>query len=596
MTATKTTSVAAGATDASSKKKQKLVKAAVSKAVKPSTTTTSRSSSSGMVTPSDETKKITATKSIDVNSIAALPTSVASKIDRMLIEKAVTALLKHHSEVTEKDTAAKGKLPLLDNTVPVQVQFGLEFAPSQKKMKPIRIYIPHSIYQLSSSSSESNDKNNNNNNNDQIMNENSVDEAEICLIVKDDTTKANVIEMKEQFPQYMKNISKVITLPSLRTKYGEHSQRRVLLSLYTHFIADDRILPMLTAALGKDFIQAKKQPIPISMTRKSVLPHSIKNAILHATYLFIPDGTCITIRAGNTTQTISQIVDNIISVVVHVPNKVPRQWANIKNINIKLPASIALPIYNQTPSELIEIAQMAGIPSMWVNDDDDDDEKTNTKTKTTDQKTTTVSISEAVNKKKSPLLKAIEKQKKEDRNTAKDTSKKTSKIDELNKSSTTETKSEKKRKQSETGGKEKDVTIPSAVSKPKQTSDDKVSVASPSKKVKTTTVAVDATSASQNSTSTTTKASKKDDDDTKKSNDTTLKAFIATKKFQGPKTGYVFHVGTLGLGYYKDQPPKVVPRPTTNNSKNNNQRRTTISPHKSNAAGNNTNKKQRRSR
>ena len=590
------------------KKKPKITKAAVSKVKATiSTTTSSSSTRTSTRTSTKETKKVEKTEtktkesSLDVN-LASLPPNVASKIDRLLIEKAVTALLKHHQEVTEKEISVKGKLPLLDhqNVVPVLVQMGLEVAPSQKKIKPIRIHIPHSIYQLSS------DEHN------EGKDENSLEEAEICLIVKDDTTKAYVVEMKEQFPQYMKNVSKIIPLPSLRAKYSEYNQRRLLLSQYTHFIADDRILPMLTSTLGKDFITAKKQPIPICMTRKTVLPHAIHKAICHATYLFIPDGTCITIRAGYTSQTVTQLVENIISIMVHVPTKVPRQWANIKNINMKLPSSIALPIYNQTPSELIEIAQMAGIPSIWVNDDK---VKTATKVKPTKKgnsvnetsgTTATADVDDdnnKVNKKrKSPLLKAIAKQKQEEANITTNNEIK----DESKTINTNNTKSKQKRKSQEmvttiTSQKETDTSTTKVLPVTKKSVEEKVA-ASPAKKVKTS--APDSSSVSKSATKATAKGDKdtkqpsKDTDDKKNSQ----KPFIAAKKFQGPKVGYIFHLGASGLGYYMDQPPKVTHRSISranNNSHNNssNNRRSTMSPHKgNNATKNNNNKKQRRSR
>ena len=614
MTAKKRTTEAVKAIagkETNAKKKPKMTKAAVSKVKATiSTTTSSSSTRTSTRTSTKETKKVEKTEtktkesSLDVN-LASLPPNVASKIDRLLIEKAVTALLKHHQEVTEKEISVKGKLPLLDhqNVVPVLVQMGLEVAPSQKKIKPIRIHIPHSIYQLSS------DEHN------EGKDENSLEEAEICLIVKDDTTKAYVVEMKEQYPQYMKNVSKIIPLPSLRAKYSEYNQRRLLLSQYTHFIADDRILPMLTSTLGKDFITAKKQPIPICMTRKTVLPHAIQKAICHATYLFIPDGTCITIRAGYTSQTVTQLVENIISIMVHVPTKVPRQWANIKNINMKLPSSIALPIYNQTPSELIEIAQMAGIPTIWVSDDNEDKVKTAKKVKPTKKgnsvneisgTTSTADVDDddnnKVNKKrKSPLLKAIAKQKQEEANNTTNNGTK----DESKTINTNNTKSKQKRKSQEmvttiTSQKETGTSTTKVLPVAKKSVEEKVA-ASPAKKVKT--------SASDSSVSkSATKATAKGDKDTKQpSKDTddkknSQKPFIAAKKFQGPKVGYIFHLGASGLGYYMDQPPKVTHRSISranNNSHNNssNNRRSTMPPHKgNNATKNNNNKKQRRSR
>ena len=585
---------ASAAIASNSTKKPKLVKASATKASK--STKGSSDAGTSAVTPTSDIKhpkKTTTSKNAAASStLSSLPTTVASKVDRLLIEKAVAALLKHHAEVTEKNITTKGKLPLLESqtVLPIQVQFGLEVAPSQKKIKPIRIHIPHSIYQLSSSAEDDDTR---------TTKESSVvDEAELCLIVKDDATKTHVVEMKEQFPQYMKNISKVVTLSSLRSKYSEYNQRRLLLSQFTHFIADDRILPMLTSTLGKDFIAAKKQPIPISMTRKSVLPHSIKNAILHATYLFIPDGTCITVRAGYTSQTTAQIVDNILSIMVHVPSKVPRGWANIQNIQVKLPTSIALPIYNQTPSELIDIAQMAGVPAIWVADADlppknakkpKGSATTDARPVVADTNAGSTAANDKTNKtKKSPLLKAIAKQKKEE--TSKDDKKET-KIDETSKTKKSPAATKRKNDSPEDVNQE----IPSSESnkkkkiQPKRDSKEDMKVETGTdesikkKKKKEQNSPLPVVQSISNETKGRKDVVVNNDSTT---NETSKKAFIAAKKFQGRKVGYVFHMGAMGLGYYIDQPPKVLvarsksfplkhksPTKSNNHNKNNKKQR-----------------------
>lgn len=46
-------------------------------------------------------------------------------------------------------------------------------------------------------------------------------------------------------------MKKVIGLQRLREKHDSHSSRLLLLKSYDLFLADDRILPMLSKALGK---------------------------------------------------------------------------------------------------------------------------------------------------------------------------------------------------------------------------------------------------------------------------------------------------------------------------------------------------------
>jgi ribosome biogenesis protein UTP30 len=433
-------------------------------------------------------------------------------MDTKLTNKAVVALLKHHEETIKRSIDEKQKLPLLNTDVAVQVQFGLEVAPKQMKVKPIRLSVPHSIYNMANIDGEDSGGNAR------------LDDAEICLIVKDES-KEMVQELIQQFPQYMKNIKKVLTLQSLRTKHGEYQKRRELLATYSHFLADDRILPMLTSALGKDFLKAKKQPIPVRVTRREALPFAIKRALVGATYLHIPDGTCITVRAGYSSQNVEHLVSNISAIIEQVPPKIPRKWANVRSISVKLPNSVALPIYNKTPEELMKIAGMAGLPSLWNGDKpsttkqlESDGKKLPTDER--DDQTVASGKSASGTAAKSPLLKALQKQKQSTNA----------------RSSETLPVSKKKRKQE----------LSEASSVPKK-SIDPTKDGSPSKRVKR---------------SETRKDPIEEEVKEKGKSDGPLatgskQSFISAEKFSGSKKGYVFRNGKRGLGYYVDNPPVV---------------------------------------
>ena len=140
--------------------------------------------------------------------------------------------------------------------------------------------IPNPLFQLA-------DKENN-------SEDGALEEPEICLIVKEES-KPWCQEMIEKFPEHMGCVKKVLGLQSLRKKHGSYEQRRELLKKYNFFIADDRILPMLSKALGKEFFKAKKLPIPITLTRKEALPFAIQKA-LSATYMTVSSGTCVMVR------------------------------------------------------------------------------------------------------------------------------------------------------------------------------------------------------------------------------------------------------------------------------------------------------------
>ena len=194
------------------------------------------------------------------------------RVDNSLVARAVDALLKYHKKTTDD------KLSLLGNDQPIQVQFTLLRTPEKSTSKPIRVLVPHPLFKLADKE-DGNDR---------------VEEPEICLIVKEES-KPWCLEMIEKFPEHMGCVKKVLGLQSLRKKHSQYQQRRELLHKYNVFMADDSILPMVGKAIGKEFFKAKKQPIPISLSRKEALPFAIQKG-LSATYMTISKGNCIMIK------------------------------------------------------------------------------------------------------------------------------------------------------------------------------------------------------------------------------------------------------------------------------------------------------------
>lgn len=137
----------------------------------------------------------------------------------------------------------------------------------------------------------------------------------------------------------------VIKLDKLRTQYKEFKDRRQLLSQFDLFLADDRILPMLTKALGKTFLKAKKQPVPIKLERRSSLAKQIARA-RDSAFLVGSYGDCWAVKLANTAMTEDQVVENLMAGIAAVVEKIPRKWKNVKAINIKCSSSVALPVYS----------------------------------------------------------------------------------------------------------------------------------------------------------------------------------------------------------------------------------------------------------
>lgn len=424
-------------------------------------------------------KKVAAVKSPKPSKPSKAAKFADTGLDSALVSKAVNAVLKYHEKVT---SGSSDKLTLLGNDRPVQVQLTLLRAPGKSQPKPAQLTIPHPFYKLADSSAEDSDD---------------VEEPEICLIVKDES-KPRCLEMIEKFPEYMGCVKKVLTLGSLRKKHQSFEQKRQLISKYNMFLADDRILPMMSKALGKVFIKSKKLPIPVDLTRETALPFIIQKA-LSATYMTVNTGTCISIRAGHTGMEPEKLAANVIAIAKAAATKIPHSWANIQMIGVKTADSVSLPVYNKTPEALREIAKLAGITvgaSVSAADDK------------TEEKATSKNDKEGKEKKKkdlkSPLLQALKKQKKTEGEKETPT-KKTKKEVKLDEKKTPE----KKAKRSPS-------PAPTSSTKKKQKKEEPVVEA------------------------------KKENTD-----------FVAAKKFDGSKKGYAFQMGPKGLGYYIDKVPVV---------------------------------------
>mmetsp|Transcript_7450 Transcript_7450/g.16844 ORF Transcript_7450/g.16844 Transcript_7450/m.16844 type:complete len:475 (-) Transcript_7450:2053-3477(-) len=428
-------------------------------------------------------KKTAAIKSPKPSKKTVIKSSKPSKttnfadtaLDSILVDKAVNAVLKYQEKVTE---ASSDKLTLLGNDRPVQVQFTLLRAPGESKPKPYQLLVPHPFFKLADTGDEDSDD---------------VEEPEICLIVKEES-KPWCLEMIEKFPDHMGCVKKVLTLDSLRKKHQSFEQKRQLLSKYNVFMADDRILPMMSKALGKPFIKSKKLPIPLDLTREAALPFAIQKA-LSATYMTVNKGTCISIRAGHTGMEPKKLAANIMAIAKSAAKRIPRSWANIQMIGVKTADSISLPVYNKTPEALREIAKLAGIKADSGISSEAKNEKEGTEE--SDKKET----KEKKKDLKSPLLQALKKQKKveEDKKPAKKAKK--------------ETKPEND-KTPEKKGKRSTSPKPSSSTKKKQKKEEKPVIVE-------------------------------------------NKDFIAAKKFKGSKKGYAFMMGKQGVGYYVDKKPVV---------------------------------------
>lgn len=274
-------------------------------------------------------------------------------VSHSLISKAVQALLDYENKQNESSSSSEKnkKLSLFGdedgnntNNKIVRVQFGLDRVPVNPSPKPRSLKVPHSIWNIDDDDDGNTD-------------------VTICMFVKEGEIKENIKELIERFPKHMSCVKKVMGLDSLRRKFSSFEQRRTLLSQYDMFLCDDRILPMVGKAIGKNFFKQKKQPIPIQLTGDRNVPNQIRQA-LKSTHWYLSEGTCLSVKAGYLTTDKGKknhIIDNILAIARRLPEELPRKWADVRCISIKTDNSTALPFYNKTPEELREIADLAGI-------------------------------------------------------------------------------------------------------------------------------------------------------------------------------------------------------------------------------------------
>jgi ribosome biogenesis protein UTP30 len=241
-----------------------------------------------------------------------------NRLNGAAVTRAVDALLKFE-EASHSNTD-----DLFEAGEKVLLQIALKKVPGKSSPKPIPIAVPYPVLS---------------------------DETDICLFVKKDDKPALKEMLMEDAKTRVPGIKKIITLDKLRTSYKQFAHKRELIAAYDLFLADDRILPMLTKTLGKTFLGRKKQPIHVNVTRRSTLAQAIKKA-QDATYMFISSGTCICICVGTTAMTADQIEANIGAAVPRAIANIPRKWKNVQSIQLKTTNSTALPILNKMPRVL----------------------------------------------------------------------------------------------------------------------------------------------------------------------------------------------------------------------------------------------------
>ncbi|GAA5831387.1 hypothetical protein JCM5353_007151 [Sporobolomyces roseus] len=253
--------------------------------------------------------------SVKPKELATLPPVSSLPINQQQCDKALNALLAHVARTQEQ----REQTELLgEQEEKVFLVVGLKQAPKREVHKPVRLPLPHPV-----------------------MNPK---ESPVTLFVKDPQReyKDLLSDLKIGF------VNRVVGLDKLQKKHKTFEAKRQLLKEADLFLVDDRVMPEVGRAIGKMWRDAKKQPIPVAISRKD-LKAELERAIA-STYMQVTTGTSISIKIGTTSlHTPFELLANLLAVLPYIATRIPNapsSFSNVQSLHLKTSTSTSLPIYN----------------------------------------------------------------------------------------------------------------------------------------------------------------------------------------------------------------------------------------------------------
>ncbi|KAF2089637.1 ribosomal protein L1 [Saccharata proteae CBS 121410] len=220
----------------------------------------------------------------------------------------------------------------------------------KKRLKPAKVAVPHSM---------------------------SAPSDRICLITADPQRAYKDLIAHPAFPTDLSaRIGRVIGISKLKAKYKTYEARRQLFAEYDMFLADDRIITLLPAVLGKVFYKSSaKRPIPVNCMgnekvqkdadgkkpkrenkddKSSALvgaPEAVAKDVQKAVssaLVHLSPSTTTAIRIAQASWEPKMIQENLEAVVAALTSQeklITKGWRNVRSIHIKGPDTTALPIW-----------------------------------------------------------------------------------------------------------------------------------------------------------------------------------------------------------------------------------------------------------
>ncbi|WVQ75294.1 hypothetical protein IAR50_004909 [Cryptococcus sp. DSM 104548] len=239
------------------------------------------------------------------------PLPLPASFDKSQAEKAVKALIAHHTKVAAK----KEEEELLPKEEHVWVVVNTKQGTTRRSVMPVRIQLPHPPLAPPPATS-------------------------VCLIVKDPQR-----EYKDLLAAHnIKFVARVVGVEKLKGKFKPYEPRRELMRDHEVFLCDDRVVPLMPKLLGKMFFEAKKQPIPVNLARKD-LKAELGRAI-SSTYFHPTTGTSTATRLSTPSittpaQTLANLLESLPQIVAHIEGG----WEGVLSVGVKTSGSVMVPVW-----------------------------------------------------------------------------------------------------------------------------------------------------------------------------------------------------------------------------------------------------------
>ncbi|KAJ8728110.1 hypothetical protein PYW08_016495 [Mythimna loreyi] len=139
-------------------------------------------------------------------------------------------------------------------------------------------------------------------------------------------------------------VKTVLPVRQLRVEYDQFELKRRLLTQHDFIMVDTRVLNHVSHLLGKMFFKKHNMLIPVRINEEKNLKKSIDMG-LRTAVLRLSEGETSTVTIGHTAMPQEKLKENVMALVEQLKTKFPGGEQNIRSISLKLPLSMALPLY-----------------------------------------------------------------------------------------------------------------------------------------------------------------------------------------------------------------------------------------------------------